>query len=179
MRIWVRSLLSISGLRIQHCCELWCRLQKPLNPTLLWLWRRLVAAAQIRPLAWELPYAMGAAFKKKKYIYIASLGQSFPGEVGWTPGGHLSQRPVGKNWHCLWSCGVWRGQGAEMDSEELEEEVLFTSWSRFTLTQPQRWELLLPRREDRGCGRWRPRSPCKQEPGSGVHTHPSPSQLSW
>ena len=31
------------------------------DPTLLWLWRRLVATAPIRPLAWEPPYAAGAA----------------------------------------------------------------------------------------------------------------------
>ena len=31
---------------------------------LLWLWCRLVAAAQIQPPAWELPYAAGAAVKK-------------------------------------------------------------------------------------------------------------------
>ena len=33
---------------------------------LLWLWHRLVATAQIRPLAWEPPYATGAALKKDK-----------------------------------------------------------------------------------------------------------------
>ena len=33
---------------------------------LLWLWCRLVAAAPIRPLAWELPHAAGAALKKQK-----------------------------------------------------------------------------------------------------------------
>ena len=33
---------------------------------LLWLWRRLEAAAPIRPLAWEIPYAMGVALKSKK-----------------------------------------------------------------------------------------------------------------
>ena len=37
-----------------------------LDPTLLWLWCRLVAAALIRPLAWELPYAAGVALKKEK-----------------------------------------------------------------------------------------------------------------
>ena len=25
MKFWVRSLALLSGLRIQHCCELWCR----------------------------------------------------------------------------------------------------------------------------------------------------------
>ena len=33
---------------------------------LLWLWHRPAAAAPIRSLAWELPYATGAAVKKKK-----------------------------------------------------------------------------------------------------------------
>ena len=30
------------------------------DPSLLWLWRRLVATAPIRPLAWETPYATEA-----------------------------------------------------------------------------------------------------------------------
>ena len=33
---------------------------------LLWLWRRLAAAALIQPLAWEFLYAIGAALKKEK-----------------------------------------------------------------------------------------------------------------
>ena len=36
------------------------------EPTLLWLWCRLAAAAPIWPLAWELPYAGDMALKKKK-----------------------------------------------------------------------------------------------------------------
>ena len=48
--MWVRSLASLSGLRIWHCHELWCR---------------LAAAALIQHLAWELPYAVGAVLKKK------------------------------------------------------------------------------------------------------------------
>ena len=31
------------------------------DPALLWLWCRLAATAPIRPLAWEPPYAAGAA----------------------------------------------------------------------------------------------------------------------
>ena len=31
------------------------------DPVFLWLWRRLAATAPIRPLAWEPPYAAGAA----------------------------------------------------------------------------------------------------------------------
>ena len=36
-----------------------------LDPTLLWLWSWPAGTAPIRPLAWEFPYATGAAFKKK------------------------------------------------------------------------------------------------------------------
>ena len=35
-------------------------------PYFLWLWRRPAAAAPIQPLGWELPYAAGAALKRKK-----------------------------------------------------------------------------------------------------------------
>ena len=36
------------------------------GPALLWLWCRPVATALSRPLAWEPPYAAGAALKKDK-----------------------------------------------------------------------------------------------------------------
>ena len=36
------------------------------DPELLWLWHRLVATAPIRSLAWEPPYAAGAALEKEK-----------------------------------------------------------------------------------------------------------------
>ena len=43
---------------IDHRCSL--------DLVLLWLWCRLAAAALIGPLAWELPYAAGAALKGQK-----------------------------------------------------------------------------------------------------------------
>ena len=49
------------------------------DPTLLWLWRRPVATAPIRPLAWEPRYAVGAAqeiattTKKTKKNCITSI----------------------------------------------------------------------------------------------------------
>ena len=59
---------SIPGLaqwlRIQHCCELWCRLQTWLGSGVGMA--EAEAIALIRPLAWERPYAVGAALKKKK-----------------------------------------------------------------------------------------------------------------
>ena len=51
MRLWVRSLASLSGSRIWHCHE---------------LWYRPAAVTLIQSLAWELPYAGGAALKSKK-----------------------------------------------------------------------------------------------------------------
>jgi len=35
-----------------------------LDPALLWLWCKLAATALIRPVAWEPPYAAGAALEK-------------------------------------------------------------------------------------------------------------------
>ena len=40
--------------------------RRGLEPMLLWLWCRPAATAPIRPLAWEPPYAMGAAPEKAK-----------------------------------------------------------------------------------------------------------------
>ena len=36
------------------------------DPALLWLWCRPAATASIRPLAWEPPYANGAALENAK-----------------------------------------------------------------------------------------------------------------
>ena len=67
MRLRVPSLASLSGLRIRRCCELeGVGRRSGSDPKLLWLWRRLAATALIRPLAWEPPYAMGAAQEKAK-----------------------------------------------------------------------------------------------------------------
>ena len=45
------------------CCGVGCRLGS--DPALLWLWRRSVATAPIRPLAWEAAYAMGVVLKQQ------------------------------------------------------------------------------------------------------------------
>ena len=45
-------------------CGIGCRLGS--DPALLWLWHRPAAAAPIRPLAWEPPYAAGVALEKAK-----------------------------------------------------------------------------------------------------------------
>ena len=64
MRLWVRS----------HNLAQWVK-----DRALLWLWCRLAATAPIRPLAWEPPYAVGAALKgrkkkrKKKNVSFSAL----------------------------------------------------------------------------------------------------------
>ena len=40
------------------------------EPKLLWLWHRVAAAAPVWPLAWELPYDVGAALRRQKNVYI-------------------------------------------------------------------------------------------------------------
>ena len=40
--------------------------RRSLDPALLWLCRGPVSTAPIRPLAWEPPYAAGAALKRQK-----------------------------------------------------------------------------------------------------------------
>ena len=63
MRLWVRSLALLSGLRIRCCHELWCRSQTRLG---FGIAVALAATAPIRPLAWEPPYATEAALEKAK-----------------------------------------------------------------------------------------------------------------
>ena len=65
MRLQVRSLASLSGLWIRHCLGLWCSCRCGLDPVLLWLWCRPAAVVLVEPLAWESPYALGAALKSK------------------------------------------------------------------------------------------------------------------
>ena len=62
MRTQVPSLAKGSG--IATSCGVGQR--SGLDLALLWLWHRPVATDLIGPLAWEPPYASGAALKRKK-----------------------------------------------------------------------------------------------------------------
>ena len=55
---WILRSNVAKGCGIGHRCGL--------DPTLSWLWYRPAAATLIRPLAWELAFAAGAALKKLK-----------------------------------------------------------------------------------------------------------------
>ena len=59
------------------------------DPAFLWLWCRPVATAPITPLAWEPPYAGGAALekakrpkKKKLYVYIYTFSEGHQAQPG-------------------------------------------------------------------------------------------------
>ena len=38
MRMWVQSLVLLSGIRVWHCCELWCKLQIDVAQIQCYLW---------------------------------------------------------------------------------------------------------------------------------------------
>ena len=52
----------VKGSGIAVSCGAGCRHGS--DPELLWLWCRPAAIAPIKPLAWESPYAVGAALEK-------------------------------------------------------------------------------------------------------------------
>jgi len=66
MRLQVRSLTLLSGLRIWRCMNCGVGRRLGSDPELLWLGCRPVATAPIGPLAWEPPYATVAALEKAK-----------------------------------------------------------------------------------------------------------------
>ena len=80
VRTQIPSLAFLGCLSIQRCHELWYSHRHSLDPVLLWLWGRPAATALIWPLAWEPPYAVGAALKRQKnhilvinYFYFLSI----------------------------------------------------------------------------------------------------------
>ena len=87
VRVWVRSLASLSGLSIRHCYKLPRRSQMPTRC-------RWATAALIQPLVWELPYDAGAALKEKKKIRALS-----PVQFTLLPSSDLSPRV---SVHQLW-----------------------------------------------------------------------------
>ena len=65
MRMRVRSLASLSGLRILRCCGCGVDGRRGSDPVLPWLWYRPAATALMAPLAWEPPNAAKRTKKTK------------------------------------------------------------------------------------------------------------------
>ena len=68
MKLQVQSLALLSGLRVWHCRSCGVGHRCGLDLALLWLWCRPAATALIRPLAWQPPYAAGAALKRQNTV---------------------------------------------------------------------------------------------------------------
>ena len=90
MRLQIRSLALLSVLRIGVAVSCGVGRRCSSDPMLLCLWLRLAAAALIRPLAWEPPYAAGAKgqkTKKKKNFFFLTMA---------TPSAYGSSQAIGQ-----------------------------------------------------------------------------------
>ena len=66
VRMQVRFLALLSRLKIQHCHDLWCRSQTWLGSQVAVAVVKASTEAPIRPVACELPYALGVVLKRPK-----------------------------------------------------------------------------------------------------------------
>ena len=63
--------------------------RRSLDLALLWLWSRTAATAPIRLLAWEPPYAVGAALKRQKKTKKKKRKKEMEEETQFQFGGYL------------------------------------------------------------------------------------------
>ena len=66
MRMQVRSLASLSGLKICCCCKLWCRSQIQLQSGVALAVAQASSCGSNSASAWEPPYAVGETLKRPK-----------------------------------------------------------------------------------------------------------------
>ena len=161
--MWVRSPVLLSGLRIWHHHELWCRWQMQLRSRV-----SMTKETPLRPLAWELPCANEATIKrKKKYIhsFISSwkhlLCLLHARDHGRHKGKYESvkSRKQESQWRCM-DCGkcperdtkpmLWRSirwkedtcledQGLTFQRDPEGTSNFFFSYLRILLKQPQQF----------------------------------------
>ena len=75
----VRTLASLSGLRIRHCREVWCRSQMQPGFFIAEALEEASSWSSIGPLAWEPPYASECSPKKlKKKVKLVEHMRLFP-----------------------------------------------------------------------------------------------------
>ena len=96
MRLRVRSLASLSGLRTRQCCGLGVGRRCGSDPVLLWLWCRPAALAPTGPLAWEPPYATGMALISKQTKRPQNFWRPDSGQQ--TRKSKLIRKPKRKSW---------------------------------------------------------------------------------
>ena len=75
MKTWVRSLALLSGLSIQCCCQLWCRLQTWLESWVAAAMTVVVAGSYSSDLTPSLETSIGhgAALKRQNKTYVISI----------------------------------------------------------------------------------------------------------
>ena len=81
----VRTLTSISRLRIHRCHELRCRLCRCLDLPSLWLWCRSAATAPVQLLTWEPPYGLGCGPKTTTKQQKKTSTKIYPVGLGGAP----------------------------------------------------------------------------------------------
>ena len=79
MRILVWSLTLLSGLRIQHCHELWCRSQTQIRSDIAMAVAVASSYSSHSTLSWELPYSTSVTLKSKNKTKIKMF--TIPKEV--------------------------------------------------------------------------------------------------
>ena len=118
MRMQIRFLALFSGLGSSAAVSCGVSRRCGLDLALLWLWHRPAATAQIRPLAWELPYALGAALKgqktkkNKNKVQLLTLWNSFMSHFFYlfsAYSGFFGNRFELQSQHCIPKC-IWNVQ---------------------------------------------------------------------
>ena len=85
IRLGIRSLVSLSGLRTWHCCELWCRSQKQLGSgvAVAVAYASSCSSDKTPSLGTSICCAMGAALKrqkKKEKLYVFNTSNKYQPE---------------------------------------------------------------------------------------------------
>ena len=109
-----------------------------LAPVLLWLWHGPVASALILPLAWEPPYTVGAALKKKKTkkkrgIYVSRKrnfihNKSYSLSIQCVP---ATEKSMGRRW---WDIRKTLGnaqEGGVQTEEKRQRQSYYAEWQMF------------------------------------------------
>ena len=98
-----------------------------LDPALLWFWRRPVATAPIRPIAWEPPYAPGAALEKgKKTEEKKKLNNWKREQSNQDDGNCLSEKQFGSLHHKLLTqqCSFWKSSYGDGETKIQKENYV-------------------------------------------------------
>ena len=116
---------------------------------------RLAAGALIQLLAWELPYATGAALKKTKQTKTNKQKKE-----NWSKGKHLGKKlpqvtPSTSHWRrpmpafpASGNAGLWNHSvmyGAKFQMNKIESKFIKRKWGEWIIIQNKTWKLEIKR----------------------------------